>query len=383
MTWDRADAVALTEALVGIPSVNPVLEAGGAGESEIAARVAEWLEGWGFAVETIEAGAGRPSVVGRVRRGMGRRLVLNGHLDTVGVAGMSVAPFAAERRGGRLYGRGACDMKAGVGALLAAARDAVRACRFRGELLVVLVADEEHASRGLAAVLDAGLEADGAVVCEPTSLAVMPAHKGFVWLDIEFRGRAAHGSRPERGVDAIRHAGRFLARLDELEAALRARPAHPLLGHGTVHAGTIAGGSAPSVYPDVCRLVVERRTLPGETAASARAEVEALLEELRAEIPALDAVVAVALARPGTEVDETSPLLQALDAALRETGRAPVRAGMSAWVDAAWFNEAGIPAICFGPGSIEDAHSPDESVAESEILAARDVLEALIHGYLD
>ncbi len=379
----EADAVELTRMLVRTPSVNPVLEEGGTGEAAIARLVADWLEAWGFTVETVEPEPGRPSVVARHRRGEGRALVLNGHLDTVGVRGMAVAPFDAEVRDGRLPGRGACDMKAGIGALLAAARDAVRDGRYRGELVVALVADEEHASIGTSAVLAAGLRADGAVVCEPTSLAIMPAHKGFAWIDVEFRGRAAHGSRPDRGVDAIRHAGRLLTALGELEARLSARPAHPLLGGGSIHAGTIAGGSAPSVYPDACRLVLERRTLPGELPGAALEEIEELLTAVRTREPELNAEARLGLERPGSDVPVEAPIVRALGSALRDCGREPEVRGMTAWVDAALFNGAGIPAVCFGPGRIEDAHSADESVAVAEIGVARDVLYRFIHDFLD
>lgn len=377
-----AGAAALTRALVSTPSVNPTLESSGTGEAEIAALVADWLEAWGFATDVTEVRPGRPNVVGRLRRGGDRRLILNGHLDTVGVEGMSVAPFSAEVRNGRLWGRGACDMKAGVAALLAAARDAARAGRFRGELIVALVADEERASIGMQALMARGETADAAVVCEPTGLAVMPAHKGFVWTEARFRGRAAHGSRPDRGVDAIRHAGRFLTRLDDLEAALRAGEPHPLLGYGSIHAGTIEGGDAPSVYPASCRLVLERRTLPGERPAGVVAELEALLDGLRGETPQLDVELEPGLARPGTEVPTDSAVVRTLQAALAEHGIEPEVRGMTAWVDAALLNEAGIPAVCFGPGHIEDAHSADESVEIDQIDAAHAVLSDFIHRIL-
>lgn len=373
-------AVELTRALVAEPSVNPRLEAGGAGEAAVAALAGSWLRAWGFDIERLEAEPGRPSLVARYRRGAGRRLVLNGHLDTVGVAGMSVPPFAAEVRDGRLYGRGACDMKAGVAALLVAARDAVRDAAFRGELVVALVADEEHASIGMQAVLAAGLAADAAIVCEPTGLAIMPANKGFAWIRVEFRGRAAHGSRPDRGVDAIRHAGRFLARLDEIEAELQSRSPHPLLGHASLHAGTIEGGSAPSVYPDACRVVLERRTLPGEPTDAPIAEVAALLDRIREGVPELDAVLGVELDRPAAEVPADAPIVGALAGALRAAGREPAVRGMTAWVDGALLNAAGIPAVCFGPGRIEDAHSADESVAVADIEAAHGIL---VHSILD
>ena len=202
-----------------------------------------------------------------------------------------------------------------------------------------------------------------------TSLAVMPAHKGFVWLAVDFHGRAAHGSRPDRGVDAIRHAGLFLSRLDELEGTLSKRRPHPLLGHGSIHAGTIEGGTAPSVYPSSCRLVLERRTLPGESAAAARSEVEYLLGQLRSDAPALRAELEVTLHRNGSEIGTDAPLVTALAGALRSEGVEPRIEGMTAWVEAVVFNESGTPALCFGPGTIEDAHSHDESIAVEELEA--------------
>ena len=378
---DAGSVVELLQALVRVPSVNPALEAGGTGESAIADLVAGWLRRWGFAVDLVEAAPGRPSVLARLARGDGPSLVLCGHLDTVGVEGMTVDPFAAELRDGRLWGRGACDMKGGVAALLAAARDAA-AGSFAGELIVALTADEEEAGLGCRRLVDDGLTADAAVVCEPTGLAVMPAHKGFVWLAVDFHGRAAHGSRPDRGIDAIRHAGEFLSRLDELENALSQRKKHPLLGHGSIHAGTIRGGSAPSVYPSDCRLVLERRTLPGESAAAALSEVEYLLGQLRSDAPALRAELEVTLHRGGSEIPVGHPLVRGLSEAIRRAGVEPRVEGMTAWVEAVVFNDAGIPALCFGPGSIEDAHSTDESIDIDQLETAHRVLTDFVREFL-
>lgn len=377
----QGDAIALLRALVATPSVNPSLEPGGSGEGEIAELAAGWLREWGFAVELVDAEPGRTSVVARLGQGRGRSLILNGHLDTVGVAGMTVSPFAAERRDGRVWGRGACDMKAGVAALLTAARAAAGA-GVGGELIVALTADEEEAGIGCRRLVEDGLRADAAVVCEPTGLALMPAHKGFAWLGIDFHGRAAHGSRPDRGVDAIRHAGRFLSRLDEIEATLAGRDPHPLLGRGSIHAGTIRGGTAPSVYPSSCRLVLERRTLPGESAEGARSEVEYLLGGLRSEIPSLQAELEIMLHRNGSEIAIDHPLVAGMRQALEGAGVEPRVEGMTAWVEAVVFNEGGTPALCFGPGRIEDAHSADESVDEGEVETAAAVLTAFVREHL-
>jgi acetylornithine deacetylase len=376
-----ADVTGLARALVATPSVNPGLEAGGAGEGVIARLVAGWLEAWGYEVELVAAPAGRPNVLARLERGSGRSLILSGHLDTVGVRGMRVAPFEGAVRDGRLWGRGAADMKGGLAAALAAARDAA-AGSFSGTLVLALTADEEAAGEGCKALLERGLAADAAVVCEPTGLALMPAHKGFVWVCVDFRGQAAHGSRPERGVDAIRHAGLFLARLDEIEEALTRRPPHPLLGLGSIHAGTIEGGSAPSVYPSSCRLVLERRTLPGELVSGVRSEVEYLLAQLRSREPMLDAQVEVLVHQEGSEVPGEHPLVLVLGESIRSAGQEPRLEGMTAWVEAALFNASGTPAVCFGPGAIEDAHAEDESVPVAELEVAHTVLSDLVARFL-
>ncbi len=377
---EAGDALALARALVATPSVNPVLEAGGDGEDSIARLTEAWLQSWGFDVERTEVAPGRFNVVGSIgAAGGGRTLILNGHLDTVGVQGMTVPPFDAEVRDGRLWGRGACDMKGGVASLLSASAALARG-DLPGRLIVALTCDEEHASLGMAALVDSGVRADAAVVCEPTRLAVMPAHKGFVWIEAEFRGRAAHGSRPDEGVDAIEHAARYLVALNGLRETISAREPHPLLGHGSFHAGTIEGGSAPSVYPDRCKLVIERRTLPGESMDDVVKEFETALADLPGH--GGEARLTRGLTRPGTEVDIESDLVRGLLGVQEALGRTPAVEGMTAWVDAAFLNETGVPAVCFGPGSIAEAHSADEWIEASEIEIAARVLEAFALEFL-
>lgn len=374
------DPVALLRQLVATPSVNPALMPGGSAEGEVAELTAGWLRRWGFRVRLEDVAPGRCNV--HAEHGGGAPvLLLNGHMDTVGTGGMTVPPFGAGLVDGRVHGRGACDMKGGVAALLAAAHALAREGH-AGTLSVVLTADEEHASLGMQAVVRGRIQADAAIVCEPTELAVMPAHKGFVWLDLSFRGRAAHGSRPELGVDAIVHAGRFLAELDGYARALAARPPHPLLGPPSIHAGTILGGTAPSVYPETCALVLERRTLPGETPAEVVAEMEGLIAGLRARLPELDVSLGVGLSRPGTEVPTDSPLVQGLLAASGEEGVEPRVLGMSAWVDAAYLNERGIPAVCFGPGSIAQAHAADEWIMADDVARCTRILSRFARGFL-
>lgn len=374
----EGDPVALTRALVQTPSVNPGLESDGAGEARVAELCADLLRDWGFDTRMYEVAPGRPNVVARLP-GDGPTLLFNGHLDTVGVHGMTIDPFGATVRDGRLWGRGACDMKSGVAALLAAARRLARLSH-RPNLVVALTADEENESVGMADLVEAGVDATLAVVCEPTELSVMPAHKGFVWIRTRFHGRAAHGSRPELGIDAIRHASRFLARLDHHAEELRRRAPHPLLGHGSFHAGTIRGGAAASVYPDFCELVLERRTLPGERVDDAVAPFRETLAALEVDEPDVAGEIEVTLQRPGTEVAPESPLVRRLLGALEAEGVDPRVRGMSAWVDAAYLNEAGVPAVCFGPGSIEQAHTDDEWVDVDQIRVCASVLERFARG---
>ncbi len=370
----------MARTLVRTASVNPVLEKSGTGEAEIAALVAGWLAHWGYSTRITEAAPGRLNVVARRGEGAGPVLLLNGHLDTVGVEGMP-DPFSGTAREGRLYGRGAADMKGGVACILtAAARLASE--EIRGKLIIALTADEEHASLGMDALVASGIRADAAVVCEPTSLAVMPAHKGFLWIDAHVKGRAAHGSRPELGVDAIAHAGHLLVAFETETARLAVDTDHPLLGPASIHAGTISGGSAPSVYPDRCEVVFERRTLPGETADQVMREAEAVLTRARQLCPELDACLEPGLFRAATEVPVASPLVQGLLGACDRAGVPGTVEGMSAWVDACFLNQSGIPAVCFGPGSIAQAHTKTEWIAIHEIKAGGEILTDFSRRFL-
>ena len=376
----RADPVAMTRALVRTPSVNPVLEAGGAGEGAAAELVAGWLGEWGYEPVRSEVAPGRWNVVARRGGGEGPSLLLNGHLDTVGVAGMA-APFSGAVREGRIHGRGAADMKSGVACVLAVAAELAEE-EIPGELIVALTADEEHASLGMEALVAAGARADAAVVCEPTSLAIMPAHKGFLWIDAHARGRAAHGSRPELGIDAIAHMGHVLVAFEEEARRLARETDHPLLGPASLHAGTITGGSAPSVYPDRCHLVVERRTLPGETAESVMIAAAEVLERAERSCPGLNAWIEAGLYRAATEVPEESALVSGLKRACAHAGLPGTVKGMSAWVDACFLNETGTPAVCFGPGSIAQAHADEEWVSVEEIRRCARVLADFARRFL-
>jgi acetylornithine deacetylase len=306
--------------------------------------------------------------------------MLNGHLDVVGTERMSHAPFDAHERDGRIYGRGAADMKGGIAAICAAAARAAEG-GLDGEVVVAAVADEEFASVGTRALLGSGVRADAAIVAEPTRLAIAPAHRGFAAFQIVVHGRAAHGSRYDIGVDAIRHMGLLLAELDAFEGEELARRTHPLLGHASLHASVIKGGVGFSTYPDRCELQLERRTLPGESAAQALEEIRAACERVRARRDSFAADVVLEFAEGPSDVPPGAPIVRALAAAIEGAGE-PVRLeGMTAWTDAALLNEAGIPAICYGPGNIALAHAAEEWVELAEIERATEVLTGLARGW--
>jgi acetylornithine deacetylase len=355
------DVVDLLSRLVAVDSINPSLVPGGAGEGAVAQAVVAWSRAHGLEAEVLEETPGRPSVVVRSRREGRRTLMLCAHMDTVGVEGMT-DPLTPRVDGDRLYGRGAYDMKAGLAAALLACRDA-------DGIVVAAVADEEHASIGVQEVLRS-VPADAAVVTEPTEMEVIVAHKGFVWAEVEVSGRAAHGSRPHLGEDAIVKAGPVLTGIGEWDDRLGART-HPLLGRGSVHASLIEGGAEMSSYPARCVVRLERRTLPGETGTQVGHEVEDLLE--RAGLR--DAQHEILLVREPFEVDPEAEIVGVVrDAAEGVLGTRPPTAGASYWADAAFIAAAGVPTVMFGPSG-EGAHADVEWVSIGDTV---DVTRALV-----
>jgi acetylornithine deacetylase len=374
--------ISLLRDLVSIDSVNPTLVPGARGEGEIADAVAEYMRRLRLDVHVQQAAPGRPNVIGVLDgRQPGPSLMFCGHLDTVGVEGMS-SPFDPVERNGRIYGRGSQDMKGGVAAMIDAARLAIARGFTRGRLIVAAVVDEEYASLGADALVTAW-RSDAAVVTEPTDLQIGIAHKGFAWLEIETRGVAAHGSRPSDGVDAIMRMGRLLSRLERLDTALQSRAPHAIVGTGSLHASTVNGGREWSSYPERCRLELERRTVPGERATDAAAEVHAIIAGLRDEDPSFLASSKLVFARPPYEVSRESPIVAAMSKAACRTVPVPVPplAGMSFWTDAAILGGAGIPCLLFGPGG-HGLHSTEEYVRIADVLTSRDVLAALIEDWM-
>jgi acetylornithine deacetylase/succinyl-diaminopimelate desuccinylase family protein len=371
--------ISLLRDLVAIDSVNPSLVPGAAGEAEIAGAVASHMQRLGLDVEKQDVAPGRPNVVGVLEGSRhGPTLMFCGHVDTVGVAGMD-APFCPEQRDGRLYGRGSQDMKGGVAAMIDAARVARERGFGAGRLIIAAVVDEEFQSIGADALVTRW-KADAAVVTEPTDLHIGIAHKGFAWAAVETRGRAAHGSRPLDGRDAILRMGRVLQRFERLDRELQSRPAHPLVGTASLHASIIAGGRELSSYPDRCRLDVERRTVPGETGDTFREEVERILGALQDDDAEFAGSMEMMFSRPPYEIPASAPLPVALANAARARRLRSATLGMSFWTDAAILGAAGIPSVLFGPGGA-GLHSTEEYVIVEDVIACRDTLAELALTY--
>jgi acetylornithine deacetylase len=367
----QSEIIRLTSQLVAIDSVNPSLVAGGAGEVAISRFLRDWALSAGLEVDVLEATMGRPSVVIRARgTGGGRTLMLCAHTDTVNVAGMAGA-HEPRVDGDRLYGRGAYDMKAGLAAALVACQRAA-ALGLAGDVVVAAVADEEHSSLGIQEVLRT-VRADAAVVTEPTELELIVSHKGFVWLEVEVAGRAAHGSRPHLGVDAIVKTGPILTALGELDERL-GNATHPLLGRGSIHASLIEGGVELSSYPGRCVLSLERRTLPGETEEDIVRELEELLERCRLADAALEASQQTLLVRPSFEVDADAEVVVTVQEAAADVLSSPPNIGGAGfWADTAFIAASGIPTVIFGPSGA-GAHELEEWVSIADTVAVAETL---------
>lgn len=382
MAIPRGDAVALARALIQIDSRNPTLAPDSPGEGDCARALAAVLDDWGFAVHLVDGAPGRPNVVARIGPSDAPALMLNGHLDTVGVEGMIHEPFSANLESGCIYGRGSADMKGGLAAMCAAAVSGASRESER-QILITAVVDEEYESLGMRALLAAGIRADEAIITEPTRLAICPAHRGFAWFDVELRGKAAHGSRYDVGVDAIMHAALLLAELDRLEHTREAGPMHPLLGRGSLHASKIKGGVGMSTYPELCNLAIERRTIPGESAQKAMREIMDACARVKANRPEFDARVTLSTAQLPSDVPVDAPIVRRLAGAVELEG-IPLRIeGLSAWTDAALLNEAGIPTVCFGPGDIALAHAAEEFAPVDEIERATKILARIVRAWCD
>ena len=369
--------------LVQINSINPNLAPGAPGEAGIAGFIAPSLASAGLETQILEPAPGRPTVVGRLKgEGGGRSLMLNAHSDTVDVSGMA-NPFSGEIRDGKVFGRGAYDMKGSLAACMAAIKAlAESGSRLRGDVVVAAVADEEYGSLGTTDLIQ-HLKVDGAIVTEPTALDVCLAHKGYLWIEVEIAGRAAHGSKFELGIDANMMMGRFLYHLAALERELRARPPHPLVGPPSLHAAMLQGGTGLSTYAASSTVRIERRTIPGETEPQAVAEIQAIVDSLAAADPCFRAAVRPFFVRDPFEVSPDASVVRSLDRAVDKVlGRPPAHIGDTPWMDAALLQAAGIETVVCGAAGA-GAHADVEWVDLDSVVHLAEILAEAALDYCD
>ena len=380
---DRDFIVGLLKDMVATNSVNPTVGRG-LGESAVSNLIFDRLASiGGLEVRRQSVADGRSNVIAILRgSGGGRSLMLNGHMDTVGIDGMTIEPFKPFVENGMLHGRGACDMKGALAAMIGAVRSLLDSrLKLRGDLVFSAVVDEEYKSLGIKKLVEE-YRADAAVVGEPTEMKVATAHKGFVWIEVETKGKAAHGAVPEKGVDAIVHAAKVVSRLEKLQEKLEAR-VHPLLGTPKIHTSTIQGGADWSIVPEHCVLRLERRTLPGESTASVIGEIEETLQSIKKETIDFSATARSPYDMPPLEIAQAQPIVRLLQQALAETtGRGTPIIGVPYWTDGALLSKlASIPTCIFGPGDIGVAHSANEYVSVQDVLDSAEVYRRIVQRF--
>lgn len=357
--------------LVALPSVNP-----GAGEpdelhgeSRVVRYIADWLSARKLDYELQEVLPGRHNLLTRLEGGSGPSLVFEAHTDTVGVQNMDIPPFSPTLQDGRIYGRGACDCKASLAAMLWALTEIAATGAPPGTLTFVAACDEEYRYRGVKQLVESGFRADGAIVGEPTQLQLVIAHKGALRAKISTKGRAAHSSQPEQGENAIFYMAEVLKALQEYAQSLRRRPSHPLLGSPTLSVGQIVGGLAPNVVPDYCEINIDRRVLPAEDLPQVEAEIRQWLEK-HAPVPWEMEII---LADVGLESRPDSPLVTSCRNALKRLGFCSDVVGVPFGTDASKFAHSGTPAVVFGPGNIAHAHTAVEWIETQQVEQAAEV----------
>jgi acetylornithine deacetylase len=376
---DENETVELLKSLVRINSVNPSLVEGAPGEMEIAEHIAEFMREIDLRTRVEEVAPERPNVVGVLKgSGEGPTLMLNGHMDTVGVDYMEINALEPVVKDGRMYGRGTYDMKGGLTAILAAVKAVLDSgTELKGDVVVAAVCDEEYASIGTERLVEE-VRADAAVVGEPTGLQILIAHKGFAWIDVETKGVAAHGSLWEVGVDAIVKMGKVQVGLESLQGDALMKREHEMVGPPSIHASIIQGGRELSTYPDRCRLQVERRLIPGETREDVDAEMRGLLASIREEDPKFDAMYEITFFRGPMEVSPDEKICIVLRRCSREIrGVEPGFVGGTGWLDTQIIWEHGTPVVAFGPcGS--GAHAAVEHVEIDSVIDNAKILERAI-----
>jgi acetylornithine deacetylase len=379
---DESTMLSQLKTLISIESVNPSLIEGGSGEAKIVEHIGRYLEKLGFETSYQSISDDRLNVVGVLPgSGEGLSLMLNGHTDTVGITGMEIDPLKPVYQDGRVYGRGAVDMKGGLAAMLAVGEALGRSDQqLGGDLILAFVADEEYASRGTEELVKK-FTADAAIVTEPTGLQVVVAHRGFAWAKINVQGRAVHGSLYEEGIDAIAKAGKALVALGDLDSSFSQGNQHPLLGRASVHASLIEGGSDLSTYPSSCELQLERRTIPGESREQVASELEHLLKSIHDQDPSFIATSEVFFDRPCLETRTDAAIVQEIVHSCQQViGETPELIGALWWTDAALLSNAGIPSVLFGSAG-DGGHAPVEFVDFQSVINTAQILAATVSSF--
>ena len=384
------NVVELAKALIAIPSISPgdgVVSQSPYGEAGVVALLSDWLTAWGARVEISEAAPGRPNLVARLGdASAGPCLLMEAHSDTVAVDGMTVSPFEAAVRGGRLYGRGACDVKGPMAAMLAGIRryldahDAVP-----GQLCFAAACGEELGGLGASALVSTLTpRPDAVIVAEPTEFGVVHRHKGVVRYRITTQGRAAHSSRPAQGVNAIGKMQRVLAALHDVDRSRADSQADPQLGHETLSVGMIHGGSQVNIVPERCSIEVDHRLLPGQSPETASLPLRERVAALDADDPDRPTTFETDQAYPPLDLDPSHPLVETVLQALKTAGLDGKPAAAHYGTDAGFFSAAGIPAVVTGPGSIRQAHTADEFIEvatlEQGVTAYAAIIERFFGG---
>ncbi len=371
---DREFITGLLIRLVQIDSRNPSMVTDGPGEGNIGSVLAGLLEDLGLKVTTFDLAPGRVNIVGILPgTGTGRSLILNGHMDTVGVDEME-DPFSGKVMDGRLYGRGSQDMKGSLAAMLGSIKALVDSgVTLAGDLIFTAVADEENQSMGTIELVKS-LMADAAIVTEPTDLQLVSAHRGWIWYEVEVKGKAAHGSRFQDGRDAILLMGRFLVELEKLSEELVQRPGHPLTGPPSIHTSLIEGGSDMCTYPPRCTVSIERRTVSGETEPRVTGEIQKIINDLNVADPDFNASIKLIAERSPLDTDPDSEIMRALkDAFHKQQGKTAQITGAAYWTDAALLAEAGMESVLIGPKG-EGLHSAEEWVELDSVYDLAEIL---------
>lgn len=381
ITIDQTELLSLLQELISINSVNPSLVDKGHGEDEIARFIGNYMEKMGLEVVYQEIEKNRCNVLGILRGlGGGKSLLLNGHTDTVGIEGME-EPLNPKFYHGKVYGRGALDMKSGLAAMIIAIRSIINSqVKLKGDVIVACVMDEEYASIGTEELVK-NYTADAAIIPEPTDLQITVAHKGFAWIKIEVFGKAAHGSLPDEGVDAIVKAGKVLVELENLQKNILSKKYHPLLGAASIHASLISGGLELSTYPDYCKIEIERRTLPVENQETVIKEIQEIMDKIKSNDDQFNAKFELFFYRPALEVSTDEDIVRSLDNARKKVlNEDTTFIGKTWWMDSALLSEAGIPTVVFGPTG-KGLHAAVEYVEFQSLITTVEILINTIIDY--